>query len=489
MVAPHEYILSPVTGAAWLLAGLVIFTPAAMADMEQDMNDFFDSVNFANVTSPGVYEGQSAQYYTGGSLFWRVPQRNYDLLNIQWPRARAGCGGIDLFAGGFSFINRAELVSMLRNIGSAAVSYAFMLALRTLTPQIASTMEQLQEWAQRFNMGNINSCEAARSLIGAGMEQAGVQNAACVIERVESQGESWAEARMACGTGGRRSESLNRLASDPDLEHLAQEGNIAWRALMRNSFFRGDLELAEAVMNLSGTVIIQRDNRNSDDSALQYRLVPSLFQDQRGELLIRLLLEGSAVEQISVYSCGAPPPGMTANSGGACTTLVNDNIQVQPARALRSRVRQLLRDISDNIRSDTPLTIPQQALLENVTLPVHTYLTVRTAFLFNAADLNLDRYAMLIARDLLLTYLRDLLGKLNASAASLSTRKDGSIQSFLRQVRTASDSLDSISDTVQQRFSESLEFTREIQRYEQAVATRLAPVLQREAQWSGAASR
>lgn len=473
-----------------LVAALTIMPLAiAAADMQQDMNDFFDSVNLVNVTSPGVYEGQSAQYYTGGSLFWRVPQRNYNLANIQWPRARAGCGGIDLFAGGFSFINRAELVNMLRNIGSAAVSYSFMLALRTLTPQIASTIEQLQEWAQRFNLGNINSCEAARGLIGAGLEQAGVQTAACIIERVESQGESWAEARIACGTGGRRSESLNRLAANPNLEHLAQEGNVAWRALMRNDFFRSDLGLAEAVMNLSGTVIAQRQNRNAEDSPLEYRLVPSLLQDQRGELLIRLLLEGSATDSVDVYSCAAPPPGLAANAGGACTSLVQGSLQVPPARALRGRVQQLLRQISANIRSDTPLTTPQQALLENVTLPVHTYLTVRTAFLFNAADLDLDRYATLIARDLLLTYLRDLLGKLSASAASLGSRKDGTVQDFLKQVQVATTRLDGIADTVHRRFSESLEFTREIQRYERAVSTRLAPVLQREAHWTSAGSR
>lgn len=472
-----------------ILAALCLLSAPVAADMQQDMNDFFDGASMVNVTSPAVYQGQSAQYYTGGSLFWRVPQRNYNLLNVQWPRARAGCGGIDLFAGGFSFINRAELVSLLRNIGSAAASYSFMLALRTLTPQIASTIEQLQEWAQRFNLGNVNSCEAARRIIGAGMEQAGVQNAACVMERIETQGESWGEARIACGTGGRRSESLNRLAANPGLDHLSQEGNIAWRALMRNDFFRADLDLAEAVMNLSGTVVVQRENRNSDDTRLRYRLVPSVFQDQRGETIIRLLLEGSATESVAIYACDAPPPGIAANSGSACTALQQQRLRVQPARALRTRVRQLLRGISDRIRTDTPLSPQQQGLLENTTLPVHTYLTVRTAFLFNAADLNLDKYATLISRDLLLTYLRDLLGKLNASAASFSDRRDGAAQGFMQQLRTASERLDSISNTVHQRFSESLEFTREIQRYEQAVSTRLSPVLQREAHWSGAGNR
>ena len=459
------------------------------ADVESDMNDFFDGVNLTNVTRPGVYEGQSAGYYTGGSLFMRVPQRNYSLLDIQWPRARAGCGGIDLFAGGFTFINRDELVNLLRNVGSAAVSYAFLLALRTITPQIASTVEQLQEWAQRFNVGNINSCEAARNLIGAGMKQLGVQNTACVMERIETQGESWGEARIACGTGGRRSESLNRAGGRDDLDNVLLEGNMAWRALMRNDFFRGDLRLAELVMNLSGSLIIGRVDPNNDDSPLQYRFIPSLLQDQRGETLLRLLLEGSAVDDVEIFACGAPPTGLTANSQRACTVLTTRRVRIDPARSLRERVEIMLRSISGKIRTDTVLAADEQALLENVTLPVHKYLTVRAAFLFDSNDFDLGRYATLIAKDLALKYLTDLMGKLSASTATMGVRDDDKVIAFQQQLRTAGNRLSSLNVNLHRQFDDALNMTRDMRLYEQVLATRIVPVLQRGPYWSAAGSQ
>jgi conjugative transfer pilus assembly protein TraH len=58
--------------------------------------------------------------YTGGSLFLRTPSRNYQLLSAAAPSLRGGCGGIDAFAGAFSFINVDQFVAMLRNIGQNA---------------------------------------------------------------------------------------------------------------------------------------------------------------------------------------------------------------------------------------------------------------------------------------------------------------------------------------------------------------------------------
>ena len=120
---------------ALLLVVLLCGARTVEADMGTDLGDYFNEFNgLINVTDPGVYRGQAAGYYSGGGLYLRVPQRSYQLYSLQTPRFRTGCGGIDLYAGGFSLINSDELVAMLRNIGQSAVSYAFMLALRTISP-------------------------------------------------------------------------------------------------------------------------------------------------------------------------------------------------------------------------------------------------------------------------------------------------------------------------------------------------------------------
>lgn len=51
-----------------LCAALLTVTPAASADVNSDMNQFFNKLGFAsNTTQPGVWQGQAAGYAYGGS--------------------------------------------------------------------------------------------------------------------------------------------------------------------------------------------------------------------------------------------------------------------------------------------------------------------------------------------------------------------------------------------------------------------------------------
>ncbi|MEI6628584.1 MAG: conjugal transfer protein TraH, partial [Alphaproteobacteria bacterium] len=132
-----------------------------------DLQRFFNSAGMAsNVTSPGAYKDQSGGYYSGGGVVSRTGSRNAQLATVQMPGFRAGCGGIDLWMGGFSHISSGALVEMLRNIGSSAASYAFMLAVQTVSPQIYNIMNELNALANQINQTNINSCEAAATMLG-----------------------------------------------------------------------------------------------------------------------------------------------------------------------------------------------------------------------------------------------------------------------------------------------------------------------------------
>ena len=104
--------------------GLLV-TPA-QATVNQSMQDWFNDIGaYGNVTGPNAYRGQTMNLYTGGSLYMRTPVRNYQLASIAPPSFTAGCGGIDLFAGSFSFINKEQFVALLRNIGNNAIGAAF----------------------------------------------------------------------------------------------------------------------------------------------------------------------------------------------------------------------------------------------------------------------------------------------------------------------------------------------------------------------------
>jgi conjugative transfer pilus assembly protein TraH len=109
---------------AIILFLLLIFSVSAFADVNGDLNNFFDGLGMAtNVTAPHAYQGQQAGYYSGGSIFSRNAVRNVQLVQVDLPSFRAGCGGIDLFAGGMSFVNKDELIATMRNIMNSAKGY------------------------------------------------------------------------------------------------------------------------------------------------------------------------------------------------------------------------------------------------------------------------------------------------------------------------------------------------------------------------------
>ena len=87
-VAATALALSPIT----LRAG----------DLNTEVNNMFNSLGaIGNYTAPGAFRGQTFNTYTGGSLFMRAPNKVYQLAAIQFPSAKAGCGGIDVFGGSF----------------------------------------------------------------------------------------------------------------------------------------------------------------------------------------------------------------------------------------------------------------------------------------------------------------------------------------------------------------------------------------------------
>jgi len=86
-----------------LLVGLLVGTIARAGFVD-------DWITQKSETSPGYFEGQKRGYFTGGSFSARWPQTRDYLASFEPPRLKFGCGGIDAFMGGFSFMNFEYLV-------------------------------------------------------------------------------------------------------------------------------------------------------------------------------------------------------------------------------------------------------------------------------------------------------------------------------------------------------------------------------------------
>ena len=92
------------------------------------LRDALDSMFVANATRPGAFESQTRGGFVGGSLVARAPIRSINIVTFDAPRLNAGCGGLDLFGGSFSFIDASQLVALLRSIATNAVGALFFIA-------------------------------------------------------------------------------------------------------------------------------------------------------------------------------------------------------------------------------------------------------------------------------------------------------------------------------------------------------------------------
>ena len=107
---------------AALITSTLLSTPAPSiaGDLNAEVDAMFRSLGgIGNYTAPGAFKGQTLNTFTGGNLYLRSPNKTYQLLALQFPSARGGCGGIDVFGGSFSHISAAEFKNMLKNITAA----------------------------------------------------------------------------------------------------------------------------------------------------------------------------------------------------------------------------------------------------------------------------------------------------------------------------------------------------------------------------------
>jgi hypothetical protein len=124
--------------------GLLSFLPmTAHADLQQEMDAMFGTMT--NATSPTAHLGQRRGVISAGSVVSRNRVISANRVSFVPPSFSAGCGGIDLFGGSFSFINMNPFVNLMRAVDSNAAGYAFQLAINAMCPDCGNVMSDLQK--------------------------------------------------------------------------------------------------------------------------------------------------------------------------------------------------------------------------------------------------------------------------------------------------------------------------------------------------------
>ena len=118
----------------------------------------------SQTTNPDYFEGQKRGYATGGSFSARMPLNTDYLFTVTSPKLKTGCGGIDAYLGGISFMNFDYLVQKFQRILSAAPAAAFDIALKTLCEPCANTVKEMEGIANALNSLSLDDCKASRAM-------------------------------------------------------------------------------------------------------------------------------------------------------------------------------------------------------------------------------------------------------------------------------------------------------------------------------------
>lgn len=398
------------------------------APLSSKLQSYFEkSGGSSNSTRGGVFHDQSAGYYSGGSFVGRIPVANIQPFNVQLPGFKIGCGGIDAWFGGFSHISSDQLVAAMRQIGSSIGSYAFMLAMESISPEIYNVVNELQAIAQKINDLNINTCEAAATTLGGILPQSDATSKHLCQAMGSNYGglSDWTNARHNCGPGSQRKSHIRDQRHQELQDVFKDEFNVVWQALRKNSFLSNDKGLAEIFMTISGTLIVKEIGDN-----YQTLHIRSAALDQ--DFLNSMLHGGNTKIQKcdTEDKCLSP---ILSESGAH---------QIVPNDALVNVVSRTLKTLVNKIYNDDPLSDQEKSFLNNTTLPIYKFLNVLTAYKRGKAPIEIESYAEIIALDIVHHFVLGILDLVEESVSQLRSAQmsDTAIREYLQnlyQVRSA----------------------------------------------------
>ncbi|MHA6005783.1 conjugal transfer protein TraH [Pseudomonas aeruginosa] len=291
----------------------------ANANIQSQMDKMFEGMS--NSTDAGAYETATRGVITGGSMRLRNKIVNAPVVAFRPPSFQAGCGGIDMFAGSFSFINAQQFVQSLRSIASNAVGvasgYAFKLALQAMGPTVANVIKDLQEAMQHINGLMSNSCQLATGLVtdtfmafGAKLDAADKQKS--FTKGIKDNFGSW------FNTEGKS--AGEEVESNGHAEMCKDKGNVVWcnlrRSNAKNAFLYGSLETDEIMMSFTGSVILGEFGDSADGKGRQRQTIvlPPLKID------LETMIEGKKGEKVSIYDCGGDEDTCYPDNGSSLGT-------------------------------------------------------------------------------------------------------------------------------------------------------------------------
>lgn len=225
---------------------------------------------YSNTSDAGYFQTQQRGVISGGSIVARVPIKPINIAQFDPPRVSAGCGGVNLFGGSFSFINAQELTQLLRTIAQNALGLLFQLGLNAISQPLSSLLTSWSKKLQDMNSALKNSCEAARKLFQMDFSGAGLASTWESMKGVisTSTGEdkdyfTGVKERFQKGWEELRGTDKAQTTAEKAAQKIDSSGNVTWRAMNASGSYKAivaqsggsEEEAKYLLMNIIGTEV------------------------------------------------------------------------------------------------------------------------------------------------------------------------------------------------------------------------------------------
>ncbi|WP_257825108.1 conjugal transfer protein TraH [Burkholderia glumae] len=300
--------------AAYLGISLALFqagmTPA-IASVSSDMDAMW------NTTAARAYTTNTSTGIYGGSFALRAPITDVQIVSFDPPHFDAGCGGIDMFLGSFSFLSAQELSTLIRAIIQNAQGYLVHLAIKAICDPCESIMSKLEKMMQELNAGQLNTCHVAKTMVATALKDSGITK--LLPEGDPATAEIDANAISVAGTvsdwfGGLKSifdkgvDAVTQQAQS--VAPSTASGNIVVNSIMTTSaldhfsalgIFGGEEGTTEMLISLFGTSLLQTTQSDGTTTGGVSTSLPHENFDAR--LTFQDLINGPGDTPKPIYTC------------------------------------------------------------------------------------------------------------------------------------------------------------------------------------------
>lgn len=250
-----------VRATAFAAALCIVLPGTAQAGLKEAMNQMFVSAS----TSTQMIDTQRLKGVYGGSMTLRPAGRGISIVQFAPPRIDAGCGGIDVFFGSFSFINGAQFEQLVRSIAANAVGFAIKSAINGMCSPCGAILQELESAVRELNAMAKNTCAIANAMFDPGAADKLMDRATKIGEHLKSATNRVSDALAATNQSQTEKPSKTALGgSQVTKDSNPLYGNLVYRAAKQTlnsgtntlQSFLSEREALEIIMGLFGTTVV-----------------------------------------------------------------------------------------------------------------------------------------------------------------------------------------------------------------------------------------